>query len=188
MRSRFPFLRWCELILAAFLILEGKVGIISDRFYALVHRQVRVQLYPLAGIAHKGEMKTPVPGILYTSKLCLEAWLYWIWTSHAIFGGEVERFVVPLAVDIDNIIELGILWRWLDIFWLQYCLNEFIRLCGDFHFQRFGERSRRCFAWIHRPRIDFLWHPIPPCHAGVSRVFLNMSMTSQKALAIAGLD
>jgi hypothetical protein len=32
--------------------LDGKVGIISDRFYALVYRQVRVQLYPLAGIAH----------------------------------------------------------------------------------------------------------------------------------------
>src|SRR6266699_2560053 len=46
----------------------------------------------------------------------------------------------------------------------------------------------RCFGWVHRPRIDFLWHPIPPCHAGVSRVFLRMSMTSQKAPAIAGLD
>src|SRR6266699_4478510 len=188
MRSRFPFLRWCELILAAFLILEGKVGIISDRFYALVHRQVRVQLYPLAGIAHKGEMKTPVPGILYTSKFRLEAWLYWIWTSHAIFGTEVERLVVPFAVDIDDVVELRILGWWLDIFQLQNGLNEFIRLRGDFHFQRFWERRGRCFAWVHRPRIDFLWHPIPPCHADVPRVFLSMSMTSRKALAIAGLD
>ncbi len=41
-RSHFPFLRWRELMLAAVLISEGKVGIISDRFYALVHRQVCV--------------------------------------------------------------------------------------------------------------------------------------------------
>src|SRR6266571_707423 len=110
-----------------------------------------------------------------------------MWACHAIFGAEVERLVVPLAVDIDNIIELRILWWWLDIFWLQDCLDEFIGRGGDFHFQRFGERSRRCFAWVHRPRIDFLWHPIPPCHAGVSRVLLRMSTTSQKAHASAGL-
>src|SRR2546423_14963749 len=36
----------------------GKVGIISNRLDALIHRQVRVQLYPLAGIAHKREVKT----------------------------------------------------------------------------------------------------------------------------------
>src|SRR5450755_3420718 len=107
-------------------------------------------------------MKTPIPGILQASKLCLEALPYWSGACHAIFGAEVERLVVPLAVDIDNIIELRILQRWLDIFRLQDCLNKFIRLCGDFHFQRFGERSRRCFAWVHRPRIGFLWHPIPP--------------------------
>src|SRR5271157_3620483 len=143
-------------------ISEGKVGIISNRFYALVHRQVRVQLYPLVGIAHKGEMKTAVPGILHPSKFCLEAWLYWIGVGHAVFGTEVERLVVPLAIDIDDVIELRILLRWLDIFRLQYCLDEFIRLGGDFHFQRFGQRRGRCFAWVHRPRIDFLWHPIPP--------------------------
>src|SRR2546430_14379411 len=77
-------------------------------------------------------------------------------------------------------------WR-LDIFRLQNCLDEFIGPGGDFHFQGFWERSRRCFARVHRPGIDFLWHAIPPCHAGVSRVFLSRSMTSQKALAIVGL-
>jgi hypothetical protein len=35
---------------------------------------------------------------------------------HTIFGAEVERLVVPLAVDIDDGIELRILRRWLDIF------------------------------------------------------------------------
>src|SRR5260370_37474892 len=107
-------------------------------------------------------MEAFVASILHTGKFRLEARLYWIRACHAIFGTEVERLVVPLAVDIDNIIELRVFRRWLDIFRLQYCLDEFIRLCGDFHFQRFGERSRRCFAWVHRPRIDFLWHPIPP--------------------------
>ncbi len=60
-----------------------------------------------------------------------------------------------------------LLQRWLDIFQLQYRLNEFMRLYADFYFQRFGERRRSCFAWVHRPRIDFLRPPIPPCHAGV---------------------
>src|SRR5579859_2787914 len=110
-------------------------------------------------MAQKGEVETPVPGILQTSKFCLEAWLYWIGASHAIFGTEIERLVVPLAVDIDNVIEPRVFGWWLDIFRLQDGLNEFIRLGGDLHFQRFGERSRRCFAWVHRPRIDFLWHP-----------------------------
>src|SRR6266581_9083757 len=109
------------------------------------------------------EVNTLVPVKLHTHKFRLEARLCWMWTSYVVFGAEVEGLVVPFAVDIDNIIELRILRRWLDIFRLQYCLNECIRLCGDFHFQRFGERSRRGFAWVHRPPIDFPWHPIPPC-------------------------
>src|SRR6266849_8280 len=133
-------------------------------------------------------MKTPVPSILHTSELCLKTWLYWIRACHTIFGAEVERLVIPLAVDIDDVIELRLLRRWLDISRPQDCLNEFMRLCGDFHVQRFGERSRSCFAWVHRPPIDFPWHPIPPCHASVSRVFLSRSMTSQTAPASAGLD
>src|SRR5258706_12217970 len=107
-------------------------------------------------------MKTLVPGILHTHKFFLKARLDWIWACHTIFCAEVKRLVVPLAVDIDNIIELRILRRWLNIFRLQYCLDEFIGLRGDFHFQRFWERSCRCFAWVHRPRIDFLWHPKSP--------------------------
>ena|SRR5438552_9074471 len=78
-------------------------------------------------------MKTPVPGILHTSKLCLEAWLCGMRACYAIFGTEVERFVVPLAVDIDKIIELRIRWRWLEIFRLQDCLDKLVRLGGDFH-------------------------------------------------------
>jgi hypothetical protein len=46
-------------------------------------------------------MKTPVPGILHASKFGLEARLDWIGACHTIFGTEVERFVVPLAVDIE---------------------------------------------------------------------------------------
>src|SRR5258708_19820103 len=124
-------------------------------------------------MAHKGEMKKAVPGILHARKFRVEAWLYWIGACHAIVGAEVERLVGPLAVDIDKIIELRFFWWRLDILRLQNRFDEFIRLCADFHLQRFGERSRRCFAWIHRPPIDFLWHPIPPCHAGMSRVFLS---------------
>src|SRR5436190_5029872 len=105
-----------------------------------------------------------------------------MWACHAIFGTEVECLVVPLAVDINDIVELRMLRWWLDIFRLQYGLNEFIRLGGDFHFQRFWERRGRCFAWVHRPWIDFLWHPIPPCHLGMSKVLLSTSMTNQKAL------
>ena len=129
-------------MLAAFLLSEGKVGIISDRFYALIHGQVRVQLYPLAGMTHKGEMKMLVPGILHTSKFCLEAWLYWMWACHTIFGTEVERLVVPLAVDIDYVIELRILRGWLDIFQLQFSLNEFIRLSSTHGSRKFGRNPK----------------------------------------------
>src|SRR6266567_7352530 len=139
-------------------------------------------------MAHKGEMKTLAPSILHTSKFCLEAWLYCMGTCHTILGTEVESLAVPLAVDINNIIKLRIFRWWLDIFRLQYCFNEFICFRGDFHFQRFGEWRWRCFTLRHRPSIDFLWHPIPPCHAGVPRVFLCMSMTSQTSPAIAGRD
>src|SRR5712691_149762 len=78
---------------------ERKVGIIPDRFYAFVNCQIRIYLYPLPGISHEREVKTPVPGILHSRKFCLEARLYWIGASHAIFGTEVERLVVPLAID-----------------------------------------------------------------------------------------
>jgi hypothetical protein len=59
-------------------------------------------------MTHKGEMKTPDPCVLHTSKFRLEAWLYWIGACHAIFGTEVKRLVVPLAVDINNVIELRV--------------------------------------------------------------------------------
>ena len=60
-------------------------------------------------------MKTLVPSILHTRKFCLEARLYWIGAGHAVFGAEVERLVIPLAIDIDDVIELRILRRWLDV-------------------------------------------------------------------------
>src|SRR5437588_6176058 len=112
----------------------GKVGVISNCLYALVYCQVRVQLYPLTGMAHIREMKTVVPGILHTSKFYLEARLYWIGACHAIFGAEVECLLVPLAIDIDDVVELRVFRRWLDIFGLQLCFNKFICLRSDFHF------------------------------------------------------
>src|SRR5215467_3096457 len=162
--------------------------IIPNRLYTIVHRQVFVQLYPLVCITHIREMKTLVPGKLHPCKFRLEARLNWIRASHVVFGTEVERLVIPLPVDIDDIVELRIFGWWLDIFRLQYCLNEFIRLGSDFPFQRLWEILRRCFAWVHCPRVDFLWHPFPPCHSGVLRVLLSRSMTSQKALASAAQD
>ncbi|HEX9132503.1 MAG TPA: hypothetical protein VF844_09430 [Ktedonobacteraceae bacterium] len=91
--------------------LRLKKWFIPNRLYALINCQVRVQLYPLACIAHKREVKTPVPGILYPSKFRREAWLYWIWACHAIFGAKIERLVVPLAVNIDDVVELRLLSR-----------------------------------------------------------------------------
>src|SRR5215471_12302417 len=119
-------------------------------------------------------MKASVPGILQPRKFRLEAQLYWMWACHAIVGTEVERPAVPLAVAIDNRIELRVFWWRLNILRLQNSFDEFIRLCANFQFQRFGERSRRCCAWVHRPRIDFLWHPIPLFYTSMSRVFLSM--------------
>src|SRR5436309_14388974 len=121
--------------------LYSKVGVVSNRLYELVHRQICVNLNPLAGMTHKRKMKAPVSRVLHTGKFRLEAGHCWIWTGNAIFGAEVVRLVIPLAVDIDNIIELWILrWR-LDVFWLENVLNEFIRLRGDFNFQRFRKRG-----------------------------------------------
>ena len=51
-------------------------------------------------------MKTLVPGKLHASKLCLKARLDWIGACYTVFSAVVERLVVPLAVDIDKIIEL----------------------------------------------------------------------------------
>src|SRR6266581_1627690 len=88
-----------DVVIVHVVLNRGKVGIISNRLDALINCQVRVQLYPLVRIAHIREMETPVSGILHTSKFRLEARLYWIWASHTIFGTEVERLVVPLAVN-----------------------------------------------------------------------------------------
>jgi hypothetical protein len=118
-------------------LLHGKVRIISNRLYALIDGEVGIHLYPLPGMAHEREMEAPVTSILHTGKFCLEAGLYWIGTCHAIFGREVERLVVPLAIDSDNIIELRILrWR-LNVFRFEDRLDEFIGLRGNFTFQRF---------------------------------------------------
>ncbi len=46
--------------------LRLKKWLIPNRHYALILRQVRVQLYPLAGIAHKREVKTPALKLSYS--------------------------------------------------------------------------------------------------------------------------
>jgi hypothetical protein len=54
-------------------------------------------------------VKSPVPGKLHPRKFRLETRLNCIGACHARFGIEIERLVVPLAVDIDHRIQLRIL-------------------------------------------------------------------------------
>lgn len=113
----------------------SKVRIILNSCQALIHSLVHVNLYPLPGMTHKREMKAIVTSILHTGKLRLETRRNGVRAWTTIFGTEVESTVVPLPIDVYDIIESWLLRRWLDVIGLQNIVNEFIGPCRYFRLQ-----------------------------------------------------
>ena len=139
--------------------LHGKVRIIANSREALIYYHVVIQLiYPLPGIAHKCEVKTLVSRVLHTGKFRLETWNYSIWAWNVIGGAEVERAAIPLPVDIYDVVELRILRRRLDVFRLQFRLDERVGFGRHFCFQRHWHWRRRRFAWTVDPAFLWFWH------------------------------
>jgi|SRR5579875_1332046 len=81
------------------------------RSLALINCQIQIELYPLARVAHIREVKALVACVLHTREFRLEARYDGIGASDAILRAEIERLVIPLAININDGIELRI-FRW----------------------------------------------------------------------------
>src|SRR5579859_7465667 len=103
-------------------------------------------------------MKAVLTSVLHAGKLRFKTRLNGVWACNIIFGAEVERTMVPLPIDVYNIIELWILrWR-LDVIGLQNSVDKFSGPCCYFRLQsiwnlRFGLLGRT----IH-PHLLLLCH------------------------------
>jgi hypothetical protein len=76
-----------------------------------VNCQIQIELYPPARVAHIREVKALVACVLHTREFRLEARYGGIGASDAILRAEIERLVIPLAININDGIELRI-FRW----------------------------------------------------------------------------
>src|SRR6266700_4103981 len=117
-----------------------------------------------------------VPSILHTSKFRLEARYRRIWIGNMIGRVEVEIALIPLPRDIDDVIELWMLRRWLDVLRLQDCFDQFI-----------GLRCDLCFHGVWHPssgqlRARGARHPrrLSLCHAFFLLTRMASSISSVK--------
>src|SRR5437879_3969207 len=111
-------------------------------------------------MAHKREMEAIVISILHASKLRFKTRLNGVGARNTIFGTEIESTVIPLSIDIYNIIESWILRRRLDIFGLQNSVNEFSSPCCHFHLQRIWDLRFGLLGRTIHPHLLFLCHAI----------------------------
>ena len=93
----------------------SKVWLISNGRQTFIQRLISVKLYPFSVVAHEREVKAVVSSVLHAGESVLEAWGKGVWAWNTICGVEVEGAMVPLARDVYHVIELRILWRWLDV-------------------------------------------------------------------------
>jgi hypothetical protein len=85
----------------------------------------------------KREVKAIVARGLHTRTFYLKTRYPGIWIWNTIGCTEIKIALIPFSIQINDIIELWIVRRWLDMLWLQNRLDEIISLCDNFRFDGF---------------------------------------------------
>lgn len=85
-------------------------------------------------MSHERQVEFVTADVLESGELGLEELGNAVWGRTTILRAQVEAASVPLAVDVDDVVILGILWRWFDELGLQERLDKLIGLVLDFRF------------------------------------------------------
>jgi hypothetical protein len=108
-------------------------------FQTLIQGQARVEFPPLARMSHIGEIEPVKPDIFHSSESDLEELLYAAWSRAPILGTEVQVVLVPLCVNIDDVVQMLILRRLRYMLWLELGFNQSIRLLLNVPFHPFRQ-------------------------------------------------
>ena len=97
-----------------------------DTLQTLIKRQVGEEFYPLPGVPHIREIKGLISRILQPCKSAFKKLRYSIRGRAPISGAQIEIALIPLGIDVNNVVEPSILRGRLDMFWFQYGLDQTI--------------------------------------------------------------
>jgi hypothetical protein len=97
-----------------------------DTLQALIKGQVGKEFSPLPSVPHIRETEGLVSHILEPCESALEELRYSVRGRAPISSAEIEIALIPLGIDVDNVVERSILrWRF-NMLWFQYGLDQMI--------------------------------------------------------------
>lgn len=96
---------------------------ISDTLQTLIKGQVGEEFYPLPSVPHIRETKIFISHILQPCESAFKKIRYSIRERAAVSSAEIEIALIPLGIDVNNVVQPSILRRWLDMLWFQYGLD-----------------------------------------------------------------
>jgi hypothetical protein len=131
---------------------------ISDTLQTLIKGQVGEEFYPLPGVPHIRETKFFISHILQPCESAFKKIRYSIRERAAVSSAEIEIALIPLGIDVNNVVQPSILRRWLDMLWFQYGLDEMISFFLDIGLDTFRYLVLELFRREKSP--DLLCHRI----------------------------
>jgi hypothetical protein len=127
----------------------------ADTLQTLIKRQVGEEFYPLPGVPHIREAKGLVSQILQPCESAFKKLRYSIRKRAPVSSAEIEIASIPLGIDVNNVVEPGILRRRLDVLWFQCGLDQMISFCLNVGLDAFGHLVLE-LSWRARPPRSFL--------------------------------
>ncbi len=118
---------------------KSEERVIANGYQAFIRRHGRVGFDPLVSVTHKRQIKEPGARITHARKFHLETGDFRFRMRYLIGRTEIESAVIPLPIDIYHVVELGLLWRRLNVARLEHRLDECISFGAHLLLQRFGQ-------------------------------------------------
>src|SRR5262245_14161861 len=138
--------------------LWGKERLVTYRREAVVDRKGVVQLEPLLGMPHIGQIEAVIAYVFYPCEAHFKGRRNRIGARRGIGAAEIEIAAVPLSPNIDEIVELGIFWRRLNMRRFEVLGDQRLRFCIELGL----DRSRNCwlgwFRWAIHPLLACFCH------------------------------
>ena len=92
----------------------------------------------MPGVSHIRETKGPIFHILQPCESAFKKLRYLIRGRAPVSSAEIEIALIPLGIDVNNVVEPSILRRWHDMLWFQYGLDQMVSFFLNVGFDAFG--------------------------------------------------
>jgi len=125
----------------------------SDTLQTLIKGQVGKEFYPLPGVPHIREIKGLISRILQPCKSAFKKLRNSIRGRAPISGAQIEIALIPPGINVNDVVELSILWRRLDMLWFQYGLDQMISFFLNVGLDAFGHLVLELSWWARSPGL-----------------------------------